>query len=261
MKLVRFADATGMVHHGVLSEDTIAPISGDLFGPRVRAGAGISLKSVRLLSPIAPCNLLCLGKNYRAFPGEQNAKFPAEPLLFLKLTTAVIGPEDAIVLPSVAPSEVYFEAELAVVIGKSAHRVSAAAAMDHVLGFTICNDLGARDCQAKDGQWARAKSFDTFAPIGPWIETEFDPAHRRVASRLNGKPIQDASTDLMLFDVPFVISYFSSCMTLLPGTVISMGSPGVLQEPRPFLSPGDMVEVEVDGLGVLRNPVGSPAGG
>ena len=115
--------------------------------------------------------------------------------------------------------------------------------------------------KAKDGQWARAKSFDTFAPIGPWIETEFDPAHRRVASRLNGKPIQDASTDLMLFDVPFVISYFSSCMTLLPGTVISMGSPGVLQEPRPFLRPGDMVEVEVDGLGILRNPVGSPAGG
>jgi 2-keto-4-pentenoate hydratase/2-oxohepta-3-ene-1,7-dioic acid hydratase in catechol pathway len=199
--------------------------------------------------------MLCLGKNYRAFAGEQNPKFPKEPLLFIKATSAVVGPEDEIVLPAIAPNEVYYEAELAVVIKSRARNVSPSDALQCVLGYTVANDIGAKDCQASDGQWARAKSFDTFAPIGPWIETELDPAHCAVRSRVNGRLIQESTTALMLFDVPTTISYLSRCMTLLPGTVISMGSPGVIQEPRPFLKAGDLVEVEVEGIGVLKNSV------
>jgi len=167
----------------------------------------------------------------------------------------VVGPQDQIVLPATAPNEVYFEAELAVVIKSKARNVSASDALGCVLGYTVANDVGARDCQASDGQWARAKSFDTFAPIGPWIETELEPGNCAVRSRVNGKLIQESTTALMIFDVSTTISYLSHCLTLWPGTVISMGSPGVLEEPRPFLKPGDTVEAEVKGIGVLCNPV------
>jgi 2-keto-4-pentenoate hydratase/2-oxohepta-3-ene-1,7-dioic acid hydratase in catechol pathway len=256
MKLVRYQSANGTVGHGILTSGTIAVLPADFFGPTKPAGKTIPLETVTLMAPIEPPNLLCLGKNFRSFAGEVNPKFPGEPLLFLKTTTAVIGPEDGIALPNMAPDEVYFEAELAVVIGKTARHVAKEKALECVLGYTVCNDIGAKDCQARDGQWARAKSFDTFAPMGPWIETQMNPSSVRITSKLNGKLIQDSNTSLMLFDVPTTISYLSQCMTLLPGTVISMGSPGVLQEPRPLLRCNDIVEAEVEGIGILRNVVG-----
>jgi 2-keto-4-pentenoate hydratase/2-oxohepta-3-ene-1,7-dioic acid hydratase in catechol pathway len=230
-------------------------IQGDFFSAWQKTGQTVALADVRLLTPVVASNFLCLGKNFRSFPGEQSPKFPKEPLLFIKATSAVVGPNDPIVLPAIAPNEVYYEAELAVVIKSNARNVSVADALKYVLGYTVSNDVGARDCQASDAQWARAKSFDTFAPTGPWIETELDPSKCAVRSRVNGKLIQDSTTALMIFDVPTTISFLSHCMTLLPGTVISMGSPGVLQEPRPLLRAGDVVEAEVEGIGVLSSPV------
>jgi 2-keto-4-pentenoate hydratase/2-oxohepta-3-ene-1,7-dioic acid hydratase in catechol pathway len=255
MRIARFANVDGKICYGVVDADNIEVIDGDIFGQWKKASTKIATKSVRLLAPIVPSNFLCLGKNYRAFAGEENPSFPKEPLLFIKATSAVIGPEDAIVLPAVAPNEVYYEAELAVIIGKAARNVHEKDALKYVLGFTVSNDVGAKDCQAKDGQWARAKSFDTFAPMGPWIETELDPGNCKVRSRVNGVSIQESTTALMIFNVAYTISYLSRCMTLLPGTVISMGSPGVLKEPRPFLHDGDIVEAEVEGVGVLKNKV------
>jgi 2-keto-4-pentenoate hydratase/2-oxohepta-3-ene-1,7-dioic acid hydratase in catechol pathway len=196
-----------------------------------------------------------LGKNFRSFPGEQNPKFPQTPLLFIKSNTSIIGPGESIVLPAIAPDEIYHEAELAVIIGRRARNVTEEEALKFIFGYTIANDIGARDCQAADGQWARAKSFDTFCPLGPWIETSLDPENCRVCSRINGELVQDSTTSLMIFNVAQTLSFLSRCMTLLPGTVICMGSPGVLREPRPLLKPGDLVEVEVGGIGAMANPV------
>jgi 2-keto-4-pentenoate hydratase/2-oxohepta-3-ene-1,7-dioic acid hydratase in catechol pathway len=255
MKLARFQTCEGHTGCGLIEGGRVNVLKGDLFGELTPAEETLPIEAVTLLPPVEPVNLLCLGKNFRSFAGEQNPSFPKEPLLFIKATSAVIGPNNAIQLPAVAPNEVYYEAELAVVIKAVARDVGEADALKYVLGYTICNDVGAKDCQTRDGQWARAKSFDTFAPLGPWIETELDPGNCRVRSRVNGALVQDSTTALMIFSVPQTISYLSRCMTLWPGTVISMGSPGVLKEPRPLLRPGDAVEAEVEGIGVLRNTV------
>lgn len=241
--------------HGVVKGGSVMPIEGDIFGEWRVGSTEFELEDVGILAPVNPPNVLCLGKNFRAFAGEENPKFPKSPLLFMKSTTSVIGPGEAIVLPKLAPAEIYYEAELAVVIGRAARNVCEADAPRFILGYTVANDVGARDCQASDGQWARAKSFDTFCPLGPWIETSLEPGDCRVTSRVNGVTVQDASTALMIFDVPQTVSFLSQCMTLLPGTVICMGSPGVLAEPRPLLKAGDSVEAEVSGIGILKNPV------
>ena len=255
MKIVRFLNLNGQIQHGIVQGGQVEVFQGDIFGAKKPSGEKLDLTQVRLLSPISPPNLLCLGKNFRSFPGEENPKFPKTPLLFIKSNTCVIGPEANIILPSIAPGEIYYEAELAVVIGRPAKNVAESQALEFVLGYTVANDVGARDCQAIDGQWARAKSFDTFCPLGPWIETALDPGNCRVHSRLNNIPMQDSTTSLMIFNVAQVVSFFSRCMTLQRGTVIAMGSPGVLQEPRPLLKPGDRVEVGVGGIGVLANSV------
>jgi 2-keto-4-pentenoate hydratase/2-oxohepta-3-ene-1,7-dioic acid hydratase in catechol pathway len=260
MKIVRFTPGADIEpSYGLLEGATVARVETEVFGPdQPVVGRRYDLEEVRLLAPVEPPNVLCLGKNFRAYAGEENPKFPKSPLLFIKATTSVVGPGAAIVLPEIAPAEVYYEAELAVVIGRTARNVSESDARQFVLGYTVANDVGARDCQAHDGQWARAKSFDTFCPLGPWIETDLEPGNCRVTSRVNGTTVQDSSTALMIFDVAYTVSFLSHCMTLLPGTVVCMGSPGVLAEPRPLLRPGDSVEVEVTGLGVLRNPVQKP---
>lgn len=255
MKIVRCSKGADAAFHGVLEESVVDRIEGEIFGEWRRSGERFRLTDLRLHAPVIPPNLLCLGKNYRSFPGDDNPAYPKQPLLFIKSTSSVIGPGEPIVLPQMAPSEVYFEAELAVVIGKKARNVSPSSACDLVLGYTVANDVGAKDCQSADGQWARAKSFDSFCPLGPWIETELDAANCRVASQVNGVPVQDSTTSLMIFDVPTTISFLSRCMTLQPGTVICMGSPGVLAEPRPLLRDGDSVEAEVEGIGTLTNPV------
>jgi len=255
MKIVRCSKVDEAAFHGVLEDGMVDRIEGDIFGDWRRSDDHFRLTDLRLHAPLLPLNLLCLGKNYRSFPGDDNPSCPKQPLLFIKSTSSVIGPGEPIVLPEMAPSEVYFEAELAVVIGKKARNVSPASARDFVFGYTVANDVAAKDCQTADGQWARAKSFDSFCPIGPWMETELDSSDRRIASRVNGMPVQESTTSLMIFDVATTISFLSHCMTLQPGTVICMGSPGLLAEPRPLLRDGDSVEVEVEGIGTLANPV------
>jgi 2-keto-4-pentenoate hydratase/2-oxohepta-3-ene-1,7-dioic acid hydratase in catechol pathway len=255
MKIARFLTADGKRELGMILGEQIEMIRGDIFGKWEPTGIMFSLKQVQLSAPLDPPNVLCLGKNFRSFPGEQNPKFPRLPLLFIKSNTSVIGPGEPIVLPAIAPNEIYHEAELAVIIGRRARNVTEHDALNFVFGYTVANDIGARDCQASDGQWARAKSFDTFCPLGPWIETSVDPGNCQIRSWINHVLVQDSTTALMIFDVSETVSFLSHCMTLLPGTVICMGSPGVLQESRLLLKPGDRVEVEVAGIGVMTNPV------
>ena len=259
MRLARVQTAGGEILHGVVRGDSLHAIEGDLFGSRRESPSRVlPLKALRLLAPISPAGLLCLGRNFRAHAEEGGDAPPKAPLLFIKAASCVIGPDDPIVIPSVAPGQVDFEAELAVVIGRPARRVGEADALDCVLGYTCANDVSARDCQAGDGQWARSKSFDTFGPLGPWIETELDPSNLRIRGRLNGRTMQEANTSQMLFSVRYVISYLSRGMTLLPGTVLLTGTPagvGFARKPPVWLKPGDSYEVEIEGIGTLRNSV------
>lgn len=230
-----------------------------MFGEWTPGERQFDLDQVQLLAPVEPPNLLAIGLNYGGHAAEGNHEPPTAPILFLKATTAVTGPEDPIVLPSMAPDEVDYEAELVIVIGREARNVSEEEALDYVLGYTCGNDVSARDCQLQlDAQWARSKSFDTFAPLGPWIETELDVQNRRVRCRLNGTIMQDGNTKDLIFGPRYLISYLSRCLTLLPGTAIMTGTPagvGFARTPPVFLEPGDVVEVEIEGIGALRNPV------
>jgi 2-keto-4-pentenoate hydratase/2-oxohepta-3-ene-1,7-dioic acid hydratase in catechol pathway len=258
MRICRFRDRAGRVAHGRIDGDQVTTLTGDLFGGWRADGARIPLAEARLLAPIAPPNVIAVGNNYRAHVEEGKGEIPKAPLMFFKTTTTVADPGSAIPLPAMAPNEVDYEAELAVVIGRTARDVTPERALDHVLGYTCANDVSARDCQRGDGQWARGKSFDGFAPLGPWLETTLDPADARVRLRLNGQTMQDASTRLMIFDVRTLISHLSRCMTLLPGTVILTGTPsgvGFARTPPVYLRAGDRVEVEIDGIGTLAHTI------
>lgn len=259
MKIVRYKDQKGNIGYGFHEGEKIEIAGGELLQGLKPAGKKIAVKDVKLLAPIEPCNLLAIGKNYKAHINEGGEDvLPPAPLLFIKATSSVIGPDDPIVIPAVAPDQVDYEAELAVVINKTARNVKEKDALKYVLGYTCANDVSARDCQFADGQWARGKSFDTFAPLGPWIETNLDPFNQSIKCRVNGKVLQDANTSLMIFNVAFIISYLSAGMTLLPGTVILTGTPsgvGFARKPPVWLKPGDTVEVEIGGIGVLSNPV------
>ncbi|MBM3191013.1 MAG: DUF2437 domain-containing protein [Chloroflexi bacterium] len=258
-RIARFRALDGLVRHGLVQRDRLQMISGDIFGAWQATGEAMPLSEVKLLAPVDPPNVIAIGLNYRGHAEESGERLPERPILFIKATTAVCGPGDTIVLPKAAPNEVDYECELAIVIGRRARNVSEAEALDYVLGYTCSNDVSARDCQIRlDRQWARAKSFDTFAPLGPWIETELDPENARVRTRLNGQTMQDSNTNDLIFSCRELISYISHSMTLLPGTVIMTGTPsgvGFARKPPVFLRPGDVVEIEVDGIGVLRNPV------
>lgn len=258
MKIVRFRDQTGAVSYGTIEGDRITPAEGNPLQGLKPGGTSVAIGEVRLLAPIEPPNVLCIGQNYKAHVEEGGDKLPKAPILFMKSTTTVIGPDVPIILPKVAPTNVDFEAELALVIGKAARHVPENQALDFVLGYTCALDVSARDCQFSDGQWVRGKSFETFCPLGPWIETDLDPANLRVQGRLNGQTMQDARTDLLIFNIPFLISYLSKGMTLLPGTVLLTGTPagvGFARKPPVWLKPGDVFEVEVEGIGVLSNPI------
>jgi 2-keto-4-pentenoate hydratase/2-oxohepta-3-ene-1,7-dioic acid hydratase in catechol pathway len=259
MRVARFEDATGRICTGwLLNHETAQPLAGDLFGPL--AFADEQRKVVRLLTPLDPPNIFGIGRNYRGHVEETRARLPEDPLVFLKPTTALLAPEAPIILPASAPSEVDFEAELAIVIRRTARRVSEGAALTHVLGYTCANDVSARDCQRTDKQWTRGKGFDTFCPLGPWLVTpdEVDPDHCRLRSRLNGHVMQDADTSSMLHSCAKLVSYLSHQFTLLPGTVILTGTPegvGFVRTPPVFLKDGDRIEVEIDGIGTLANPI------
>lgn len=259
MKLARFVGPGGRTLFGRMIDDqTAQPLTGELFGELAFASESVAIE--RFLPPIDPPNIFAIGRNYRAHAEETGAGVPDRPLVFQKATTSVIAAGDSIQLPRSAPDEVDFEAELAIVIGRTARHVTEATALDYVFGYTCANDVSARDCQRNDKQWARAKGFDTFCPLGPWLVTpdEIDPDSCGIRSRLNGTVMQDANTAAMMHSCGALISYLARQFTLLPGTLILTGTPegvGFARKPPVFLKPGDTIEIEVDGIGVLANPV------
>jgi 2-keto-4-pentenoate hydratase/2-oxohepta-3-ene-1,7-dioic acid hydratase in catechol pathway len=220
-----------------------APWGGEL----AYTGEARAWTEAELVCPVRASKIVCIGRNYTAHAKELGNELPKEPLLFLKPPSSLIGPSGVVVLPT-ASERVEYEAELGVVIGKTCKNVSRAEALAHVFGYTCVCDVTARDLQRKDGQWTRAKGFDTFCPAGPWIETELDPRASRVSCRVNGAVRQDAPTSDMIFDVPSLIAYVSAVMTLEPGDLLVTGTP----EGVGPLARGDTLEIEVSGVGVLR---------
>jgi 2-keto-4-pentenoate hydratase/2-oxohepta-3-ene-1,7-dioic acid hydratase in catechol pathway len=213
-------------------------------------GERVPIKEVKLLAPTIPSKVVCVGKNYADHAAELGIALNDEPTIFFKPSSAIIGPGDAIILPTQS-QQVELEAELTIVIGQMAKNVSEDDALDYVWGFTIANDVTARDLQFSDDQWARSKAFDSFCPLGPWIETEFIPDGQMIESRINGEIRQGASIDLMLHNVPKIISYVSHNMTLLPGDIILTGTPAGIAK----INAGEIVECEIEGIGNLVNPV------
>jgi len=259
MRIARFESADGRVCTGKLLDDrTAQPLTSELFESLSFAPDRIPVS--RLLPPVLPPNIFAIGRNYRAHAEETGSRIPESPLVFLKATTSLLPPSGMIELPESAPSEVDFEAELAIILGRRARRVPERLAFEHVLGYTCANDVSARDCQRNDRQWSRAKGFDTFCPLGPWLVTadEINPDDRGIRSRLNGRIMQNANTGNMMHSCAKLISYLSHQFTLLPGTVILTGTPegvGFARTPPVFLRPGDEIEVEIDGIGTLCNRV------
>ncbi|MCX8082715.1 MAG: fumarylacetoacetate hydrolase family protein [bacterium] len=247
--------------YGIVKDEIVHIIkTSPLLSPPEYTGIKVPLNSVKkFLPPVDPPNIIALGLNYKEHAKESKMELCPAPVVFLKATTAITGHLSPIVLPREAPDFVDYEAELVIVIGKRAKNVSKEDVSDFIFGYTCGNDVSARDCQMKlDRQWARAKSFDTFAPIGPWIETDISPDNLKIQSRVNGVLMQNANTSDMIFNVSEIVSYLSRQMTLLPGTFIMTGTPsgvGFAREPQVFLREGDNVEVEIEGIGILRNPV------
>ncbi|WP_405375732.1 MULTISPECIES: fumarylacetoacetate hydrolase family protein [unclassified Microbacterium] len=250
MRIVRYS-RNDVIRYGIIDEKEIVELAGDpIFAGFETTGERIPVGEITLLAPSIPrSKIVCVGKNYRDHAAEMGGEAPSEPMLFFKPNTSVIGPNDAIVRPTQSTRTDY-EGELAVVIGRIAKNVPAERALDYVFGYTIANDVTARDLQASDGQWARAKGFDTFCPLGPAIETEFDlDGGARVVTRVNGEVKQDGPISDMVHSVPDIIAYASAAFTLLPGDVILTGTPGGIGS----FTEGDVIEVEISGLGILRN--------
>jgi 2-keto-4-pentenoate hydratase/2-oxohepta-3-ene-1,7-dioic acid hydratase in catechol pathway len=268
MRIARFTVA-GQVGYGVVDSAqpdgvaaataagglVIGELTGHPFGigeESIRfSGARYPLAAVRLLAPVLPSKVVAVGKNYADHAREMGGEPPAEPVIFLKPSTSVAGPGDPIVRPVRLSERTDCEGELAVVIGRLCRDVSPARAAEVIFGYTCANDVTARDLQARDGQWGRAKGFDTFCPLGPWIETDLDPSDLALTTQVNGQIRQNSRTSLLLHDVNALVSYISAVMTLLPGDVLLTGTPagvGALQE-------GDEVSVTIEGIGTLSNRV------
>jgi 2-keto-4-pentenoate hydratase/2-oxohepta-3-ene-1,7-dioic acid hydratase in catechol pathway len=242
------ADADGLV---------VAELLGHPFGVGDEAirltGSRWPLADVRLLAPVLPSKVVAIGRNYADHAAELGNEVPEDPIIFLKPSTAVVGPRDPIVYPTQVSERVDFEGELAVVIGRLCRQVPPERVPDVVFGYTCANDVTARDLQAKDGQWARAKGFDTFCPLGPWIETDIDPADLELTTIVNGEIRQNSRTSLLLHDVTALVTYVSAVMTLLPGDVLLTGTPAGVGP----LKDGDEVSVTIEGIGTLTNGVTS----
>ncbi|WP_328809653.1 fumarylacetoacetate hydrolase family protein [Rhodococcus sp. NBC_00294] len=253
MRLGRVASPDGVAFvaiEGDGDERTAREIAEHPFGTPTFTGRSWSLADVRLLAPILASKVICIGKNYAAHAAEMGSDAPEDPVIFIKPNTSIVGPGANIVRPPTS-SEVHFEGELAVVIGRPCKDVPAARALDVVLGYTVANDVTARDNQRHDGQWTRAKGYDTFCPLGPWIETSLDASDLALTTTVDGVVKQNSRTSLLLHDVPKIIEWISSVMTLLPGDVILTGTPeGV----GPIVA-GESVSVEIEGIGTLTNPV------
>ncbi|MFZ0324887.1 MAG: fumarylacetoacetate hydrolase family protein [Actinomycetes bacterium] len=256
MRIARFTIADQIAYGAVEGDDadpsslTVTALNGHPFAPFEVSSAVFPLDDVRLLPPVLPSKVIGIGKNYADHAQEMGGEPPSTPVMFLKPSTAIIGHGDAIVLPSQS-GRVEFEGELAVVIGRLAKDVPPARVGDVVLGYACANDVTARDLQRSDGQWTRAKGFDSFCPIGPWITTEVDASDLAIETRVNQELRQSGRTSQMVHSVSDLVCFVSSVMTLLPGDVILTGTPAGVDP----LSEGDQVEVEVEGVGVLRNRV------
>ncbi|HKL76050.1 MAG TPA: fumarylacetoacetate hydrolase family protein [Halanaerobiales bacterium] len=258
MKIARYL-YENEINYGVVKKDKIKKISGNIFSNFQIDNSFINKEEVEFLSPVIPPNIIAIGLNYKKHAEESGSKLPEKPLIFLKATTSLAGNNDLIKLPKMAPNEVDFEAEMAVIIGEKAKDIEPDQALDYVLGFSCANDVSARDCQKKiDKQWARGKSFDTFCPLGPVIETELNPQNLKIQSILNGEIMQSSNTADMIFSVKEIVSYLSKNMTLLPGTVILTGTPegvGFAREEPVFLKEGDEIEIKIENIGNLKNEV------
>jgi 2-keto-4-pentenoate hydratase/2-oxohepta-3-ene-1,7-dioic acid hydratase in catechol pathway len=253
MRIVRYRDAAeGEARYGIADGETVYSANGDLFAGLAQGEAVGSLSGVSVLAPLRPGKIVCVGLNYAAHVTENDPtrQVPEEPVLFMKPPSAVIGPDATIEIANPG-NRTDFEAELAVVIGRRARDVKEANAHDYIFGYCAGNDVSDRVLQRKDGQWVRAKGFDTYCPLGPWIETDLDITATKVESRLNGQVRQSQTTASMIFPVPFLIAYISRVMTLEPGDVILTGTP----EGVGPMEPGDTIEIEIGGVGVLSNRV------
>jgi len=251
MRIVRYEiQDSRKPKYGWLLGDKVGEISGNIYGRYRRQDAATPLADVRLIPPCEPGKIICVGRNYVEHAKELGNEVPKVPLIFMKPSSSIIASGWPIVLPPQS-SQVEHEAELVAVIGKRGRHISAENAKKHILGYTIGNDVTARDLQKLDGQWSRAKGFDTFCPFGPWIDTDFDPSDSVVTCRVNGQMRQMASTRDMVFNVGTLVAFISSFMTLEPGDLIFTGTPSGVGE----LKDGDEVMVEIEGLGEIRNKV------
>lgn len=257
MRIVRFTPAPDSdlgrdPLFGIVEGDQISVIQGDpLYSGVIQTGAKVALSSVRLLAPVIPrSKVVCVGKNYADHAKEMGGEVPAEPIIFIKPNTSVVGPGDTIIWPAIS-ERVDHEAELAIVIGRLCKDVPAERVKDVIFGYTIANDVTARDLQSKDGQWSRAKGFDTFCPLGPWIDTDFIPGKQRITATVDGSIKQDAHLSDMIFNVSTIVTFVSQVMTLLPGDVILTGTPAGIGP----MAEKSTVTVAIEGLGELTNKV------
>jgi 2-keto-4-pentenoate hydratase/2-oxohepta-3-ene-1,7-dioic acid hydratase in catechol pathway len=251
MRLIRYQLKNEPTQYGwINTNNQVGTLVGSPFGEYQRSEAILPLESVQLLAPVTPGKIICVGRNYAEHVKETNAEIPTTPLLFLKPPSSVIGPNQTIFMPPQS-QQVDHEAELAVVIGKRGRWIQPSEVSSYIYGYTVGNDVTARDLQRKDGQWTRSKGFDTFCPLGPWIDTEFNPADSMITCHVNGELRQMASTRDMIFHIDQLIAFISSIMSLDMGDVIMTGTPAGISP----LHPGDVVEVTIDGIGKLRNVV------
>lgn len=249
MKYLRY-EYQNSVHSGWLLENKIGRIEGDIFSNHRRFEANIPFMDVKLLPPVVPSKIICIGRNYASHAAEHKVDVPEIPLIFLKPTSSLIGNNDKIILPPQS-KQVEHEAELAVVIGKSGRWIDPENAEDFIFGYTIANDVTARDLQRMDGQWTRGKGFDTFCPIGPCIETDFEPSDSLITCRVNQQIRQMSSTRDMVFPIDKLIAFISSVMTLEPGDLILTGTPAGVGQ----LKAQDTIQIEIEGIGILENSV------
>lgn len=251
MKLIRFKTGDNEEKYGILNDGLVTGIEGDIFGSCSATDITYKAEEIKVLPPCRPSKIIAVGLNYRDHAAEMGSELPEEPRMFLKPATAITGHGGNIVYPEHMSERVDYEGELAVVIRKQARRVSEEDAPEYILGYTCMNDVTARDLQSRDIQFTRAKGFDTFAPLGPVIETGIDPGDLEISTYLNGERKQHSRTSNLIFSVPRLLSFISDVMTLLPGDVISTGTPSGISP----MKKGDRVDVEIEGIGKLTNYV------
>lgn len=257
MKIVRCM-IKGKAEYGIVEHDKIILCEGDPFTKLKRRAAMLDMKSAKLLPPVMPPNVICIGLNYKKHADELGMARPAKPVVFMKATTTVCGPGDNIVLPAMDNDQIDYEAELVVVIKKKARFIAEKDVPKYILGYTVANDISNRGVQFTDGQWVRSKSYDTFCPIGPSIVNNINSDNLDISFRLDGKVLQSSNTSDMIFSVSQIVSFLSNCMTLLPGTIILTGTPegvGYSRKPQVFLKAGQTIETEIEGIGILTNRI------